>query len=109
MRPIVRGKEGAKVEFGSKMQITMVWGFTFMYHLLWDAFYECKYLVHNVERYKNRLGFYPAMVLSDQIYCTRDNRKQHKEKVVKLIAKALRYPSSKAVAVHHPKSLKAQP
>ena len=70
------------------------------YHLSWNAFNEGKYLVHTVEKYKERYGFYPAEVLADQIYCTRDNRKQLKEKGIKLIAKPLERPSSKAVAVH---------
>jgi hypothetical protein len=100
VRPIVRGKEGAKVEFGSKLQVAMVLGFTFIDHLSWDAFNESKYLTHTVENYKHRFGFYPAEVMADQIYCTRDNRKQLKEKGIKLIAKPLGRPSSKAVAVH---------
>ena len=100
VRPIVRGKESAKVEFGSKLQVAIVLGFTFIDHLSWDAFNEGKYLAHTVEKYKDRFGFYPAEVLADQIYCTRDNRKQLKEKGIKLIAKPLGRPSSKAVAVH---------
>ena len=100
VRPIVRGKESAKVEFGSKLQVAIVLGFTFIDHLSWDAFNEGKYLAHTVEKYKERFGFYPAEVLADQIYCTRDNRKQLKEKGIKLIAKPLGRPSSKAVAVH---------
>lgn len=100
VRPIVRGKEGAKVEFGSKLQVAIVKGFTFIDHLSWDAFNESQYLPYVVEKYKERLGFYPAEVLADQIYCTRDNRKKLKEKGIKLIAKPLGRPSSKAVAVH---------
>ncbi len=100
VRPIVRGKEGAKVEFGSKLQVSIVKGFTFIDHLSWDAFNESQYLSHSVEKYKERLGFYPAEVLADQIYCTRDNRKKLKEKGIKLIAKPLGRPSSTAVAVH---------
>lgn len=100
VRPIVRGKESAKVEFGSKLQVAIVAGFTFIDHLSWDAFNESKYLIHTVEKYKERFGFYPADVLADQIYCTRDNRKQLKEKGIKLVAKPLGRPSSKAVAVH---------
>jgi hypothetical protein len=100
VRPIVRGKESAKVEFGSKLQVAMVLGFTFIDHLSWDAFNESKYLSHTIEKYKERFGFYPAEVLADQIYCTRDNRQLLKENGIKLIAKPLGRPSSKAVAVH---------
>lgn len=100
VRPIVRGKEASKVEFGSKLQVSIVKGFTFIDHLSWDAFNEGRYLCHTVEKYKERFGFYPAEVLADQIYCSRDNRKQLKEKGIKLMAKPLGRPSATAVAVH---------
>jgi transposase, IS5 family len=100
VRPIVRGKDAAKVEFGSKLQVSMVAGFTFIDHLSWDAFNESQYLSKTIENYKNRFGFYPAEVLADQIYCTRDNRKLLKEKGIKLMAKPLGRPAAKAVAVH---------
>ena len=86
----MRGKESAKVEFGSKLQVAMVLGFTFIDHLSWDAFNESKYLAHTIEKYKERFVFYPAEVLADQIYCTRDNRKLLKENGIKLIAKTIR-------------------
>jgi len=50
-----------------------------------------------VEDYKKRFGFYPAKVLVDQIYCTRENRKKLKELNIKLAAKPLGRPSAKAV------------
>lgn len=100
VRPIVRGKEKAKVEFGSKLQVSIVKGFTFIDHLSWDAFNEGKYLKTSVEKYKIRFGFYPKEVLADQIYCTQENRKWLKGLGIKLIAKPLGRPSSKAVAVH---------
>ena len=100
VRPIVRGKEAAKVEFGSKLQVSMVAGFTFIDHLSWDAFNESQYLLTSIENYKRRLGFYPAEVLADQIYCTRENRKQLKALGIKLKAKPLGRPPSTAVAVH---------
>jgi hypothetical protein len=53
-----------------------------------------------VENYKKRFGFYPAKVLADQIYCTRENRKWLKDKNIQLAAKPLGRPSAKAVAYH---------
>lgn len=100
VRPIVRGKEKAKVEFGSKLQVSIVRGFTFIDHLSWDAFNEGQYLKTSVEKYKSRFGFYPKEVLADQIYCNQENRKWLKQLDIKLIAKPLGRPSSKAVAVH---------
>jgi hypothetical protein len=100
VRPIVRGKENAKTEFGSKIQMSLVGGFTFIDHLSWEAFNEGSYLMDSVEKHKTRFGFYPAEVLADQIYCTRDNRKQLKLLDIKLIAKPLGRPSAQAVKIH---------
>jgi IS5 family transposase len=100
VRPIVRGKENAKTEFGSKVQMSLVGGFAFIDHLSWEAFNEGKYLIDFVEKYKSRFGFYPAEVLADQIYCTRNNRTELKLLDIKLIAKPLGRPSAQAVRVH---------
>lgn len=100
VRPIVRGKESAKVEFGSKLQVSIVAGYMFIDHFSWEAFNESGYLLTSVEKYKERLGFYPAEVLADQIYCTRENRKALKLLQIKLIAKPLGRPSAQAVKVH---------
>jgi IS5 family transposase len=100
VRPIVRGKENAKTEFGSKVQMSLVGGFAFIDHLSWEAFNEGKYLLDSVEKYKFRFEFYPAEVLADQIYCTRENRTQLKLLDIKLIAKPLGRPSAQAVKVH---------
>ena len=78
IRSIVRRKENAKTEFGSKVQMSLVGGFAFKDHLSWEAFNEGKYLIDSVEKYKSLFGFYPAEVLADQIYCNRENRTQLK-------------------------------
>ena len=100
VRPIVRGKESAKTEFGSKIQMSLVDGFTFIDYLSWEAFNEGGYLMGSVEQYKARFGFYPQKVLADQIYCTRENRKQLKLLDIQLIAKPLGRPSAQAVKNH---------
>lgn len=76
-----------KVEFGSKIQASLVNGFVFIDHISWDAFNESTCLVDSVERYKKKFGFYPYEVLADQIYCTRQNRKELKTRNIKLVAK----------------------
>ncbi len=98
VRPIVRGKEGKKVEFGSKLQVCLVNGFTHLDKLSWDNFNEGKYLQESVELYKKKYGFYPAEVLADQIYCNRENRNWLKEKDIKLQAKPLGRPSKEALS-----------
>lgn len=100
VRPIVRGKDKAKVEFGSKLQVILVAGFTFIDRLSWEAFNEGRYLTESVEGYKRRFGYYPKEVLADQIYCNRENRRWMKEKGIRLAAKPLGRPAARAVAVH---------
>lgn len=93
VRPIVRGKTNANVEFGSKIQVSLVNGIAFLDELSWDAFNEGGCLKTSVEKYKVRFGYYPKEVLADKIYCTRENRKWLKEKDIKLKAKPLGRPS----------------
>jgi transposase, IS5 family len=100
VRPIVRGKDRAKVEFGSKLQVSLVGGFTFIDRLSWEAFNEGQCLMESVESYKRRFGYYPKEVLADQIYCNRGNRRWMKEKGIKLVAKPLGRPVAGAVAIH---------
>lgn len=73
VRPIVRGKARAETEFGAKVAISMVDGYTFIDHLSWDAFNESADLKQAVEGYKERYGYYPEAVLADQLYRTRGN------------------------------------
>ncbi len=94
VRPIVRGKTNANVEFGAKIQVGLVNGIAFLDELSWDAFNEGTRLEKSVEKYKSRFGFYPMEVLADRIYCTRENRKWLKDKDIKLRAKPLGRPSS---------------
>ena len=98
VRPIVRGKSQAKVEFGSKIHLSLIDGISFLDELSWDAYNEGSHMMQYVEQYHKRFGFYPREVLADKIYCTRANRKELKEKKIILIAKPLGRPS--AVANH---------
>lgn len=98
VRPIVRGKTQAKVEFGAKIHVSVIDGISFLDELSWDAFHEGNHMMNYVEQYRKRFGFYPRELLADQIYCTRGNRAALKEKGIKLLAKPLGRPS--AVTVH---------
>lgn len=75
VRPIVRGKAGSQTEFGAKISVSLVDGVARVDHLSWDAFNESHDLQSQVERYKERYGYYPETVLADGIYGTRDNRR----------------------------------
>ena len=94
VRPIVRGKRTAKVEFGAKIQIGLTNGLCYLDHLSWDAYNEGVYLQKSVDEYKRRTGHYPKEVLADKIYCTRVNRAWLKEKGILLKAKPLGRPSA---------------
>jgi hypothetical protein len=98
VRPIVRGKTNANVEFGAKIQVSIMQGFAFLEDLSWEAFNEGTRLMNTVEQYKTRFGYYPKEVLVDKIYCTRDNRTKLKDLGIVLVAKPLGRP--KAVQNH---------
>lgn len=59
VRPIVRGKTNAYVEFGSKIQMGIMNGIAFPEELSWDAFNESARLINTAESYKRRFGYYP--------------------------------------------------
>ncbi len=79
VRPIVRGKASAPVEFGAKISVSLVDGIARIHRLSWDAFNEGGDLLAQVEEYKGRYGFYPESVHADKIYSTRENRRRLKE------------------------------
>src|SRR5574344_776499 len=60
VRPIVRGKAGKPVEFGAKLDISVVDGFTRLEYLSFDAYNEAVTLKQTIERYRERTGHYPA-------------------------------------------------
>ena len=98
VRPIVRGKAQAKVEFGAKIHVSIIDGISFLDELSWDAFNEGSHMMEYVEKFRKRFGCYPREVLADQIYCTRVNRVTLKDLGIKLLAKPLGRPS--AVSIH---------
>jgi len=92
VRPIVRGKAAHNVEFGSKINVSLLNGFCFLDELNWDAFNEGTHLISYIEDYKTRMGYYPEEVLADRIYCNRENRKYLSDLNIKLLAKPLGRP-----------------
>ena len=73
VRPIVRGKQNAEVEFGAKVEMSVVDGYLRIEDLRWNAFNESTTLIDSVEAYQKAYGHYPARVLADTIFRTRDN------------------------------------
>lgn len=92
VRPIVRGKARNQTEFGAKISASLVGGYVYLDHLSWDAFNEGTDMIGQVERYRNRFGFYPAVVCGDTIYGTQDNRRYLKTRGIEFSGKALGRP-----------------
>lgn len=95
IRPIVRGKSKANVEFGAKISVSVIDGFAFLDEIGWDSYHEGSLLEKSVESYRERHGVYPEAVLADQIYSTRENRRYCKEHGIRLSGPKLGRPSKK--------------
>lgn len=74
VRPIVRGKSKSKVEFGSKIGVGVVGGYTFIDHFSWDAYNESEDMERHIKAYYERFGYLPTTCYADKIYMNRENR-----------------------------------
>ena len=92
VRPIVRGKAKAKVEFGAKIGVSIVSGYSFIDHHSWDAYTEASDLTVHIEKYKDRFGCEPERFFGDRIYLNRENRKILKEKGIQIMGRPLGRP-----------------
>jgi hypothetical protein len=84
VRPIKRGKAGKPTEFGAKLSISVVGGFSFVDHRSWDNYNESGDLEEQIETYRRRLGYYPESLHVDKIYRTRSNRTYCKERGIRM-------------------------
>lgn len=73
LRPIVRGKAGADVEFGCKVLTSVVAGYSFVEKMSFNNFNEGTLLKEAVENFRHRFGHYPEAVMADTIFRNRDN------------------------------------
>jgi len=74
IRPIVRGKEVNKVEFGAKVNMIQVDGINFIEHLSFNPFHEGIRLISSI-RYSRSLFGKITHISADDIYATNANRK----------------------------------
>jgi IS5 family transposase len=94
IRPIVRGKTKAPVEFGVKFDLSVDDnGLGRIEKISYDAYNESTVLIEAVERFRERTGHYPERLLADQIYRTRDNRNFCKTHGIRLSGPKLGRPS----------------
>lgn len=92
VRPIVRGKAGKPVEFGMKLDISVVDGWSRLEFHSFDAYNEATKLQDMIEAFRVREGHYPSRVLADKIYRNRDNLRYCKEHGIRLSGPALGRP-----------------
>ena len=94
VRPIQRGKRPNPTEFGQKLHLSVVDGFTYLEQTCWSNYNEGSDLIATVEDYHRKFGCYPEAVLADKIYQTRANRAFCKEKGIRLTGPALGRPKT---------------
>ena len=92
IRPIVRGKAGKPVEFGAKLDISVVDEWTRLECCSFDAYNEAGNLQEMAERFREREGHYPCRILADKIYRNRENLNYCKEHGIRLSGPALGRP-----------------
>ena len=74
VRPIQRGKRPNPTEFGQKLHLSVVDGYTYLEQTSWNSFNESGDLEAAVEDYFRKFGYYPSTILADRIYQTRRNK-----------------------------------
>lgn len=84
IRPIVRGKQGKKVEFGSKLGVSLSNGYAKADTMSWNAYNESSDLPMQAQAYKTLYGYYPELIQVDKIYGTNANRTWCKERNIRL-------------------------
>ena len=74
IRPIVRGKEGKRVEFGSKVNTIQIDGMNFIERLSFDAFNEGTRLQSSIYQAQSLTHTKTKALSADNIYATNANR-----------------------------------
>ena len=92
VRPIVRGKAGKPVEFGAKLDVSVVDGWARLECCSFDAYNEAGNLQEMTERFRAREGHYPSRILADKIYRNRENLSYCKMHGIRLSGPALGRP-----------------
>ncbi|ATW28200.1 IS5 family transposase [Candidatus Formimonas warabiya] len=100
IRPIVRGKVSAEVEFGAKVTISVKDGLAFIETLSFDNYNESKILIESAEKHKQRFGCYPEAIMADKIFRNRENLQFCKINHIRLSGPRLGRPSAKELEEH---------
>ena len=106
VRPIVRGKAGSEVEFGQKISISVVNGYTFIENQSWNNFAEGITLIASAEKYRERHGVYPEAILADKTYRNRENIDFCKEHGIRLSGPRLGRPKASEIEANKEQAYK---
>jgi hypothetical protein len=74
LRPIIRGKEIKKVEFGAKVNKLQIDGINFIQHISFDAFNEGTQLEKTIKKAQQLTKIKVEKIGADAIYATNSNR-----------------------------------
>ena len=108
VRPIVRGKARAAVEFGAKISVSVRNGFAFLHRVSWDPYNESEDLILQSKKYKQEHGCYPQRICADRIYINTKNRNFCTRNNIRLSGKRLgRPPKNLEVNAAHKQQLSA--
>ena len=108
VRPIVRGKARAAVEFGAKISVSVRNGFAFLHRISWDPYNEAEDLIPQAKKYKQEFGCYPERICADRIYINTKNRKFCTRNNIRLSGKRLgRPPKNPEISAAHKQQLSA--
>ena len=92
VRPIVRGKARAAVEFGAKISVSVRNGFAFLHRISWDAYNESEDLIPQAKKYNQEYGCYPERICADRIYINTKNKNFCTRNSIRLSGKRLGRP-----------------
>ena len=82
--------QGKPVEFGAKLSASLNSdGIACVDRISWDAYHEGQDVKAQVEAYRERLGYYPEVIIADTAYGSRENRRYLKSKGIRYAGKAL--------------------
>ena len=108
VRPMVRGKARAGVEFGAKISVSVRNGFAFLHRISWDPYNEAEDLIPQAKKYKQEYGCYPERICADRIYINAKNRNFCTRNDIRLSGKRLgRPPKNPEISAVHKQQLSA--
>lgn len=95
LRPIVRGKVTAPVEFGAKLDLSLdTESYGRIEKISFDSYNEGATLQETAERFWKRAGYYPERIFADHIYRTHENRRYCKKHAIRLSGLRLGRPAT---------------